>query len=392
MRLKRLELWGRALGNNLLWAGRGMRPTHDVATLEELCAASAIQQHAIPEWEPFHYRPRKLVGDSDAILMSPEVQSRLDAEYLRNLLSGEVHSDGYQPQLVTLPEGRVFSDGAIAITADNRLLAELNSGSLAGAPDSGAKSKYYGRLPPVRKVDATVGVLASLPARNNYYHWTIEVLPKLLFYRNAGIEPDYFFTHYKHAFQKQMLMLFGISADRVIPATSYEHIQAERLLVPSQLHMPMHRRSAEFLNSTALAAIEGFSTNASPTKKIYISRKRCKYRRIINEDELTGPLTESGFQCVVMEDLSILDQILLFQQAEIVVGSHGAGLSNLAFAPESTRIVEIGTPFRLNPCMYHVACARGQAYSMYLGEPVDPGYEESNISVDVDSLMDVVSE
>lgn len=389
MRLKRLELWGRALGNNLLWAGRGVRPTLNVATLDELCAANMATRHEIPAWQPFHYPARKLVGDTQRVISDSDVCLRQDPEYLQNYLSGETFCNGYQPELAELQNGRVFSDGAIAISRDNKLLAELNSGSLAGAPDADAKSKYYGRLPPVRKIDASVGILASLPARNNYYHWTIEVLPKLLFYRQAGIEPDFYYTHYSHAYQRQMLELLGISSDRVIPAKMYEHIQATRLFVPSHIHMPMHREAADFLNGIEVSTAEAEDAETSNTR-IYISRSHCKFRKVINEEDLAGPLKREGFEFVHLEDMSVRKQIAMFQRAEVVIGSHGAGLSNLAFAPQSTQVIEIGTPFRLNPCMYHVACARGQEYSMYLGRPVDPGHEESNIKVDVDALMEVV--
>ena len=43
-----------------------------------------------------------------------------------------------------------------------------------------------------------------------------------------------------------------------------------------------------------------------------------------------------------LETLSITEQIALFHQAEIVVGQHGAGFTNLLFSGPQTTAIELG--------------------------------------------------
>ena len=45
-----------------------------------------------------------------------------------------------------------------------------------------------------------------------------------------------------------------------------------------------------------------------------------------------------------MSSLSFLEQISLFSEAEIIIGLHGAGLSNLMFCQPNTKVVEIKLP------------------------------------------------
>ena len=63
------------------------------------------------------------------------------------------------------------------------------------------------------------------------------------------------------------------------------------------------------------------------SKKVFISRKDAPKRRIINEDKIFALFEQQGFVRYEMSKLSILDQILIMQNADIVVGEHGAGLN-----------------------------------------------------------------
>ena len=48
-----------------------------------------------------------------------------------------------------------------------------------------------------------------------------------------------------------------------------------------------------------------------------------------------------GFEPIVPGRMSFREQIRVFSEASVVVGPHGAALTNLVFAPHGCRIVEI---------------------------------------------------
>ncbi|MBS1017308.1 glycosyltransferase family 61 protein [Acetobacter persici] len=74
---------------------------------------------------------------------------------------------------------------------------------------------------------------------------------------------------------------------------------------------------------------------------IYISRKDTKARKILNEDELIVSLEMLGVKIIELEGKSVKEQIKIFSQAILVMGGHGAGMSNSLFMNESAVIMEL---------------------------------------------------
>jgi Glycosyltransferase 61 len=100
--------------------------------------------------------------------------------------------------------------------------------------------------------------------------------------------------------------------------------------------------------------------DAKPFRKIFISRSKSGHRgimkivpwigvdndnRIDNFEELDNYFASLGFEIVFAEQLnSFEDQINLFYEAEIIVGTSGSGLANAIFMQEGTTVVELLTP------------------------------------------------
>jgi len=78
--------------------------------------------------------------------------------------------------------------------------------------------------------------------------------------------------------------------------------------------------------------------NSRRKNRIFISRKKSNSRHIINEDRLVEKLNLNKYY---LENISIQDQIELFYDADIIVGAHGAGLSNIIFSPAGCNVLEI---------------------------------------------------
>eukprot|EP00038_Savillea_parva_P018641 m.24692 g.24692 ORF g.24692 m.24692 type:complete len:693 (-) comp4181_c0_seq1:4209-6287(-) len=99
-------------------------------------------------------------------------------------------------------------------------------------------------------------------------------------------------------------------------------------------------------------------TNASSADRrrvVYVSRQRAT-RMIANEDAIVSALSEAlGDGAVEVHTGSepLLDQVAMFQRAGLVIGAHGAGLSNLVFC-------EAGTALLLFPMRPHVDHTYGQ--------------------------------
>lgn len=114
------------------------------------------------------------------------------------------------------------------------------------------------------------------------------------------------------------------------------------------------------------------STQQEKGKRIYISRNasRNSQRAILNEDELRPMLKGLGVDYCVLEDISFIDTIRLFKSAELVTGSHGAGLAWIIFCEPGTKVLEIYKNKLLKEHYTHIA-HRCKLHSFRFSEVLD---------------------
>jgi capsular polysaccharide biosynthesis protein len=90
-------------------------------------------------------------------------------------------------------------------------------------------------------------------------------------------------------------------------------------------------------------------------------------RRIVNETDLVKELVLYGFEVVSLSGMSFADQVRLFDEAEIIVGPHGAGFTNAVFAQPGTTLIELFSPSYINGCFWALANACGHRYGFTVG-------------------------
>jgi hypothetical protein len=114
--------------------------------------------------------------------------------------------------------------------------------------------------------------------------------------------------------------------------------------------------------------------------RIFISRVSAyNGRHILNEEELLNVLKEFGFQRYILESMPLSDQIELFYDAEAVVASHGAGLTNLIFS-EKAKVLELFPSQFFSLHYYSLAQSMGHTYQHWHGNEKTLN---SNFSVNV---------
>ncbi|KAJ9551312.1 hypothetical protein OSB04_015357 [Centaurea solstitialis] len=138
----------------------------------------------------------------------------------------------------------------------------------------------------------------------------------------------------------------------------------------------------KFLGKTYDLKSENASISVSkPPILVLISRR--KTRRFLNEDEMVEMMEELGFEVVVVKSsktMSDLDRFSkLVRTCSVLVGAHGAGLTNQVFLAEEAVVVQV-VPLGLE-----------WPSAVYFGEPaVRMGlrYLEYRIGTDESSLVD----
>ena len=67
------------------------------------------------------------------------------------------------------------------------------------------------------------------------------------------------------------------------------------------------------------------------------------HNKLVNNLEIIEYLKKKRFLIIKLAELSFNEQIKIFNEAKIIIGSHGAGLTNLIFCEPSTKVIEIET-------------------------------------------------
>ncbi|WP_353932382.1 tetratricopeptide repeat protein [Okeanomitos corallinicola TIOX110] len=232
------------------------------------------------------------------------------------------------------------------------------------------------KLPPIHFIDGKVAVLAGL-TNHVYFHWMLDVLPRWELLRISNYDfadIDYFVVENRLPFQQETLNKLQIPENKQINIREVQHLQARELIVPS---FPgcvawMPKWTCDFLQAKFLKTISGH-ISSNNQKRIYITRKLAKSRRIINEDEILNLLKSYGFETVTLESMTVAEQALLFSQAEIIISPHGSGLTNLVFCQPGTKVIELFSPNYVYHCYWWISNLVSLDYYYLIGESL-PGW------------------
>ena len=192
------------------------------------------------------------------------------------------------------------------------------------------------------------------PLAYNYWHFTFQMMNRLFAMEESGFDGKYIVCD-ATPFVRQILQLLKIPDERIMWIQDNENIRYKI----HELHYVKF-----FKNSWGLRSIEGvgigvISRFASALlqrsvtedllrkypKRVFV--KRVGSRKLLGVDEL---LEEFGFYPVVLEEHSVLEQVLYFHAADVVVASHGAGSANSIYMHDGAIFIETFGRGYVNPC------------------------------------------
>jgi capsular polysaccharide biosynthesis protein len=116
---------------------------------------------------------------------------------------------------------------------------------------------------------------------------------------------------------------------------------------------------------------------------VYITRDKAIGRRVSNEDELMEMLSEYGFKKYHLEDRTVVENVRLFSNANLVVSPHGAGLTDIMFCDDCTVIEMFGS--RENDAYEQLSRHVGLDY---IG--IDCESDATDITADIDRIEKIV--
>lgn len=199
---------------------------------------------------------------------------------------------------------------------------------------------------------------------DNYYHFIYDTIPYIISYRKLKIsEPNIKLLvpnlNFKK-FAKETFDILKLNDDdflEISENTIYERFYfSDSFTHGKNSNLPPHKLVSELYNEMVnTAKLKTDNTNFS--KKIYISRRTwvnkdltnigtdyTTRRKMLNEDELVEKLSEIGYIEIFAENMSMVDKIILFNNATHIIGAIGGGLCNCVFCSESCTLTSIISP------------------------------------------------
>lgn len=206
---------------------------------------------------------------------------------------------------------------------------------------------------------------------DNYGHWLVELLPRL----KLALEylPDNFCVAVGNTEGKlwevvlDTLRGLGVGPERTIRITGMTQVNTLYYVSPVTSHpvyiSPYVPRFLAEIYTTPMPV-------AKPRRRLYVSRRDARFRRLINEAELLDLLVPLGFEVVLPGQMSFKEQVACFAEAEIIVAVMGAALTNMVFAPGHATIIALLPVTMGDLFFWGLACLKGQRYYELRGPAV----------------------
>lgn len=268
--------------------------------------------------------------------------------------------------VLTIPHGRVCATWGYVLIHEKYMLRELFWPCVPFVYALNLLNHDRYAFANVRHISGRVVVISGAGA-TNYVHFLMEIMGRLAMLEIMGIDYDWIYMPYEkylpyQPFRQQILTAWGIDQSKIIePFDEFTCIEADELIVPSrsfyQIPTPKHTMHShytplcgvysptwltEYYRDKFLPLVNKSTVNHD-RQRIFISRKDSGsgLRPMLNEDDVFALFETRGFKKYFLAELTFLQQVELFSNAEIVVGANGAGLYNMLFCLPGTKIVEI---------------------------------------------------
>lgn len=126
-------------------------------------------------------------------------------------------------------------------------------------------------------------------------------------------------------------------------------------------------------------------------ERILIQRHQKFGRHFQNQNEMMELLAPLGVRPVVPETMKLTEQADLFARAELIIGAHGAGLTNMMFRRAPASVVEIFSDKFGSPHYWIMANQRGFTHRSVMSTAQPTKHNRADSRVDLDELKGALS-
>jgi capsular polysaccharide biosynthesis protein len=249
---------------------------------------------------------------------------------------------------------------------------------------------------PVEQIDKNIVLIQDRFVFSNLCHFLFDGVTRILHYvENFGVSDKDLFVLGSIPGEYQALVCaalskhIGIQPENLVFPTEAQLLATSRKCFWFSDQMEGHAHPAQMAHPRSVSALAELCAtmpaSAGAARRIYISRGDAERRRVANEAELVTALESRGFTSVQLAKLPAQEQIGLFRGAEIVVGPHGMGLTQIIMGSQLGRVIELFNPNAGTDAYAWIARTAGMEYDFVVGAEVPN--TPTDFTVDVSRVL-----
>ena len=190
-----------------------------------------------------------------------------------------------------------------------------------------------------------------------YFHWIVDVISKvwLLKTQSPFDRPNFWAVGpLDKSFHLPILDLFDIKYEDCVFFPKDIVLNLERAVIPAfsfneslLARRPNFREgnwnagwSDKFLGDLRERALNRHGGRGQGNELLYLVRGDNEHRRVVNDSAVREILEPLGFKIINPGLLPFGEQVAAFSEAKVIIAVHGAGLTNLIWAPPGCSILE----------------------------------------------------
>jgi len=191
-------------------------------------------------------------------------------------------------------------------------------------------------------------------SNSGYYHWLTEDLPSFLV--NNSTRPILEFLESN----KRNREVYEILGSHTLTVPKWVSVQNLSFTTRGRDLGYLHPENLKVLRSFAAGLVD---KAPNVERKLYVSRSKSR-RSLPDEESLERFLQSHGYEVILSEHFSFIDQVKLFSEATSIIAPHGAGLTNALWS-NTAQVLEIDTAERANRCFEWQSKVCGHEYTRY---------------------------
>ena len=251
-------------------------------------------------------------------------------------------------------KARIFTDNNenVAVIKNNILLPKLSfqqvNGKLKSARYNSVLKK--GTTSFIKKFPGTVLNLSQGGSGNNYFHFIFDIIPRIhISQKKIKKKINFYYVSRPQKWQIKIFAILGVPKKKLIDSSKYKHIFADKIICIDHpwYNKGYFQNEVKKIPRWVILINRKIFLNKSKrfnnSKKIFLDRSTSKFNhcKIFNQNYLNSWLKKNDFTIYAPEKFSQEKQIYLFKNASIILGAHGAALTNIIFCKPGTKIIEI---------------------------------------------------